>query len=98
MAKTFKEELLETGKVEKVEFVGGGITRITLKPTYGNPNFEGYHSEQQSICAPFDRTAWDFVNGAEGSNYGNYPGGGAGRVKAGTPRSCNPQSELYWCM
>lgn len=98
MAKTFKEELLETGKVETVEFVGGGITRVTLKSNFGNPNEGNYHSEQQSFCAWCKDAAIKFVDGATASRYASTPGGNPCRVADGTPYACNPHMERYWCM
>ena len=90
--------LTADAKVESIEFVGGGVAVVTLKSGFGNINHSNYHSANQSFTAWCHRVAQEFVDGATASNYGTYPGGGAGRVEAGTPRSCNPQSELYWSM
>lgn len=91
-------ELKNHATVESVRFVGGGIAVVTLKSNYGNANFDHYHSANQTVHAPFFRTAKDFVEGAKPSRYADTPGGNPCRVADGTPRSCNPHTELYWSM
>jgi hypothetical protein len=97
-------EMKKSEKVQSVRFVGGGIAIVTLNSGFGNPNVgtkgqpSYYHSANQEFTAWCFDAAKNFVDGAHASRYGTYPGGGAGRVADGTPRSCNPHSELYWCM
>ena len=91
-------DLKKNSKVADIQFVGAGVAVVTLNKGFGNPNKDGYHSEQQSLHAYCYRVAQEFVEGAEASSYASYPGGGSGRVKAGTPLCLNPQSETYWSM
>lgn len=91
-------ELKKHAAVDTVRFVGGGIAVVTLKSNYGNANESNYHSAQQSYHAWCFNAAKEFVEGAKPSRYASTPGGNPCRVADGTPRSCNPHSELYWTM
>lgn len=92
-------ELSKHEAVKEIEFIGGGVGVVTLNPGFGNPNVDGYHSAEQTFHAASFAAAQKFVDGAEASRYARSGGPGKPcRVKDGTPLSCNPHSETYWCM
>ncbi len=97
-------EMKQSNKVQSVRFVGGGIAVVTLNSGFGNPNTgelgmpSSYHNKNQTFHAYCFDAAKRFVDGAKASHYASTPGGNPCRVADGTPRSCNPHSELYWSM
>lgn len=92
-------ELKQNEAVESVEFVGGGIARITLKANYRTPHWTGYSEEApQFICAPTQDIARKFMSQVRETHMVRHClTGEMVREDVGTPWCCSVQSESLFC-